>query len=74
MAITSDGRGGPWKLLRLDVRGKCRRNCHDSFRGNCGGNCRGLPWIFMVVTTELTKDRTAARAVATTVAFAVERP
>ena len=32
-------RGRPWKLLRLDVRGNLRDNCH------------GLPWVVMVGTT-----------------------
>ena len=57
-----NGRGWPWKLLWFDVRGNCR------------GNCRGLPWVAMVGTTEFATDRTAARAVATTVACAVEAP
>ena len=33
-----------------------------------------LPWVAMVGTTEVATDRTAARAMATTVAFAVEAP
>ena len=67
----------------LDFRGDCRvavamamdgrGNCHGSFR-NCRGNCRGLAWVVMVGTMEFAKDRTAARDVATTVAFAVEVP
>ena len=60
--VSEDCRGWPWKLLWFDVRGNYR------------GNCRGLPWVAMVGTTEFTTDRTAARAVATTVAFAVEAP
>ena len=33
-----------------------------------------LPWVAMVGTTEVASDRTAARAMATTVALAVEAP
>ena len=46
------------------------------FRGSCrvSDDCRGWPWIAMVGTTEFATDRTAALAVATTVAFAVEAP
>ena len=33
-----------------------------------------LPWVAMVGTTEVATDRTAARAMATTVALAVEAP
>ena len=76
----------PWKLPRssAEFRGDCRvsvamaadgrRNCHGSVHGNCGGSCRGLPWVVMVGTTECATVRTAAHAVATTVAFAVEVP
>ena len=71
----------PWQLPRTsaDVRGDwpvavtmaadSRRNCNDSFRGTRRGKCRGLPWVTMVGTTDCATDRTAARAVATTVAF-----
>ena len=62
MAMAADGRGRPWKLLWFDVGGNDRVNCH------------GLPWVAMVGATEFATDRTAARAVATTVAFAVEAP
>ena len=62
VAMAAAGRGRPWKLLWFDVRGNYR------------GNCRGLPWVVMVGTTEFATDRTAARAVDTTVAFAVEAP
>ena len=62
VAIAANGSGWPWKLLRLDVRENCR------------GNCREVPWFSMVGTTEFATDRIAARAVATTVAFAVEVP
>ena len=57
-SITTDGRGMPWKLLWFYV-------C-----GNCSGNFRRLPWVAIVGTTEFSTDRTAARAVATTVTFA----
>ena len=33
-----------------------------------------LPWVAMVGTTEVATDRTAARAMATTVALSVEAP
>ena len=52
--------------------GRGNRLC--SFRGKCRGHCRGLPWVAMVGTTEVATGRTAARAVATSVAFAVEVP
>ena len=58
MAMAADDRGRPW----FDVRGNYR------------GNCRGLPWVAMVGTTEFATDRTAARVVATTVVFAVDAP
>ena len=40
--------------------------------GNFRGNCRGIPWVAMVGTTEFATDSAAARAVDTTVAFTVE--
>ena len=74
----------PWQLPRTsaDFRGDCRiavamcadgpGNCHGSFSVNCHGNCRVLPSVAVVGTTECATDRTAARAVATTEAFAME--
>ena len=58
MAMAADDRGRPW----FDVRGNYR------------GNCRGLPWVAMVGTTEFATERTAARAVEApwAVALAVE--
>ena len=38
VTMAADCRGWPWKLLRLDVRGNCR------------GNCLGLPRTSMVIT------------------------
>ena len=71
----------PWQLPRTsaDFRGDCRDaqgrgNCHGRFRENCRGDCRGLPWVAMVGSTDVATDRTAARAVATTMVFAVEVP
>ena len=49
-------------------------NYHISFCGNCRHYCRGLSWVAMVGAAEFATDRTAVRAVATTVAFAVEVP
>ena len=49
-----------------------RGNGHESFRRNCRGNCRGLPWVTVVGTTEVATDIVAARAVAIAVAFAVK--
>ena len=60
--VSEDYHGWPWKLLWFDVRGNRR------------GNCRGLPWIAMVGTTEFATNRTAACAVATTVVFGVKAP
>ena len=45
VAMTADGRGWPWKLLRLDVRGNCR------------GNCRGFSWVAMVGTYATDRPR-----------------
>ena len=61
-----------------DFRGHCRdavaMAADGRGSGNCRVNCRGLSYVAMVGTTEFATDRTAARAIATTVVFAVEVP
>lgn len=67
-----------------DFRGNCRvavamtadicGNYHGSFRRKFRGHCRVLPCVAMVGTTVFSTGRTAARAAATTVNFAVNVP
>ena len=68
----------PWQLpwTSADFCGDCRVSVAMAAdgRGNCRGNCRGLPWVAMIGTTDFATDRTTARAVASSVAFAVEVP
>ena len=64
----------PWQLPRAsaDFRGDCR--VAVAVAADARGNCHELPWVAILATTECATDRTAARAVATTVAFAVKVP
>ena len=90
MAMAADGRGRPRMAVEIAAVGRQRKlpgqlpRTSAEFRGDCRvavaiaadgrGNCRGLLWVAMIGKTEFTTDRTAARAVATAVAFAVEMP
>ena len=83
MAVEIASNRRPWKMtwqlpptsadLRRDCRvaeamtGDGRGKSHRSLREKFRGICRGLSWVAMVGTTAFATDRTAERAVATTV-------